>query len=150
MNRCSQLFPASATLVCLHLRLPFFALTPSSLCANNHAKQPPPHPGRPAYRRAGRAAEGRGAQDSAQRPLQTHTEQQQSRTKQCTHTCAQRAGVPDELLKDVGHNITTIPDGFTAHRQIKKVYAARAAMLESPEAMVDLSLIHISEPTRPY
>ena len=48
--------------------------------------------------------------------------------------------MPDELLKDVGHNITTIPDGFTAHRQIKKVYAARAAMLESPEAMVDWAM----------
>ena len=30
------------------------------------------------------------------------------------------AGVPMEMLEDVGQKITTIPEGFTAHRQIKK------------------------------
>lgn len=44
------------------------------------------------------------------------------------------------MLKDVGTKITTIPDDFTPHRQIKKVYDARAKMLEAPESLVDWAM----------
>ena len=50
------------------------------------------------------------------------------------------AGVPEELLIDVGTNITTLPEGFTPHRQIKKVYAARKEMVASPEGMLDWAM----------
>eukprot|EP00879_Flechtneria_rotunda_P007432 GHRR01007796.1.p1 GENE.GHRR01007796.1~~GHRR01007796.1.p1 ORF type:complete len:742 (+),score=239.80 GHRR01007796.1:134-2359(+) len=42
-------------------------------------------------------------------------------------------GVKADVLKSVGHAITALPDGFTAHRQIKKVYEQRRAMIESGE-----------------
>jgi len=38
-------------------------------------------------------------------------------------------GVPMDLLKEVGTAITKIPDGFTPHRQIAKIYEARRKML---------------------
>jgi 2-oxoglutarate dehydrogenase complex dehydrogenase (E1) component-like enzyme len=50
------------------------------------------------------------------------------------------AGVPWDMLQEVANAITKIPDGFTAHRQIKKVYGARAEMVSSPEAPVDWAM----------
>jgi 2-oxoglutarate dehydrogenase E1 component len=44
------------------------------------------------------------------------------------------------MLKDVGNKITVIPEGFTAHRQIQKVYTARAEMVASPESFVDWAM----------
>ena len=44
------------------------------------------------------------------------------------------------MLKDVGAKITTIPDDFTPHRQIRKIYDTRAKMLESPESLVDWAM----------
>ena len=41
------------------------------------------------------------------------------------------------MLEDVGQKISTIPEGFTPHRQIKKVYDKRAGMVSSPESLVD-------------
>ena len=46
-------------------------------------------------------------------------------------------GVPEDMLNDVGSAITTLPEGFNAHRQIQKVYAARKEMVSSPESLVD-------------
>lgn len=46
-------------------------------------------------------------------------------------------GVPEHMLNDVGQAITTLPEGFNAHRQIQKVYAARKEMVSSPESLVD-------------
>lgn len=40
-------------------------------------------------------------------------------------------GVPGELLRTTGHAITALPEDFTPHRQIKKVYEQRRAMIES-------------------
>lgn len=42
-------------------------------------------------------------------------------------------GVPMDLLKEVGKAITTIPEGFTPHRQIKKIYESRRRMLLEEE-----------------
>lgn len=39
-----------------------------------------------------------------------------------------------DVLKSVGDAITRLPEDFTPHRQIKKVYEARRAMIESGEA----------------
>lgn len=47
------------------------------------------------------------------------------------------AGVPEDMLYDVGKAITNLPEGFSAHRQIQKVYAARKEMVSSPESLVD-------------
>eukprot|EP00878_Enallax_costatus_P029626 GHUV01032156.1.p1 GENE.GHUV01032156.1~~GHUV01032156.1.p1 ORF type:complete len:144 (-),score=29.61 GHUV01032156.1:273-704(-) len=41
------------------------------------------------------------------------------------------AGVAMDVLKSVGHAITSLPENFTPHRQIKKVYESRRAMIES-------------------
>lgn len=41
------------------------------------------------------------------------------------------------MLHEVGEAITAIPDGFTPHRQIKKVYDARKEMVASSESLVD-------------
>eukprot|EP00892_Ulva_mutabilis_P000834 jgi/Ulvmu1/10751/UM068_0041.1 len=49
-------------------------------------------------------------------------------------------GVPFQMLTDVGQAITKIPDGFDAHRQIKKVYAARADMVSGMESLVDWAM----------
>jgi 2-oxoglutarate dehydrogenase E1 component len=40
-------------------------------------------------------------------------------------------GVPNDLLKSVGKAITTLPDTFTPHRAIKRVFDTRAAMIET-------------------
>ena len=40
-------------------------------------------------------------------------------------------GVPLDQLLDVGRTITALPDGFTPHRAIARVYEARRAALES-------------------
>eukprot|EP00878_Enallax_costatus_P004918 GHUV01005173.1.p1 GENE.GHUV01005173.1~~GHUV01005173.1.p1 ORF type:complete len:711 (+),score=203.05 GHUV01005173.1:2140-4272(+) len=42
-------------------------------------------------------------------------------------------GVAMDVLKSVGHAITSLPENFTPHRQIKKVYESRRAMIESGE-----------------
>ncbi|KAF8071292.1 ogdh [Scenedesmus sp. PABB004] len=42
-------------------------------------------------------------------------------------------GVSPEILKSVGAAFTKLPEGFTPHRQIKKVYEQRRAMIESGE-----------------
>jgi 2-oxoglutarate dehydrogenase E1 component len=47
------------------------------------------------------------------------------------------AGVPEDMLEDVGRKISAIPEGFTPHRQIKKVFDKRADMVSSPESLVD-------------
>lgn len=48
-----------------------------------------------------------------------------------------RAGVPEDMLNEVGKAITALPDNFNAHRQIQKVYGARKDMVSSPESLVD-------------
>ena len=40
-----------------------------------------------------------------------------------------------EVLKDVGEAITTIPDDFKPHRQVKRVYDQRKAMITSGEGI---------------
>lgn len=42
-------------------------------------------------------------------------------------------GVPHDMLLEVGKAITTLPADFTPHRQIKKVYETRRAMIEGRE-----------------
>eukprot|EP00197_Chlamydomonas_leiostraca_P002032 CAMPEP_0202857420 /NCGR_PEP_ID=MMETSP1391-20130828/366_1 /ASSEMBLY_ACC=CAM_ASM_000867 /TAXON_ID=1034604 /ORGANISM="Chlamydomonas leiostraca, Strain SAG 11-49" /LENGTH=1038 /DNA_ID=CAMNT_0049536215 /DNA_START=20 /DNA_END=3136 /DNA_ORIENTATION=- len=42
-------------------------------------------------------------------------------------------GVPSEMLQQVGRAITELPASFTPHRQIKKVYEQRRAMVEGKE-----------------
>eukprot|EP00798_Chlamydomonas_sp_ICE-L_P027387 gene27387-4689_t len=44
-------------------------------------------------------------------------------------------GVKMDILKQVGKTITTIPDTFTPHRQIKKVYETRRKMVDSGEGI---------------
>lgn len=44
------------------------------------------------------------------------------------------------MLTEVGQAITTIPDGFDAHRQIKKVYSQRADMVSGMESLVDWAM----------
>lgn len=39
--------------------------------------------------------------------------------------------VNPEILKNVGKSIVTIPETFTPHRGIKRVYDARAQMIET-------------------
>lgn len=56
-----------------------------------------------------------------------------------THThlhpslCCYCSGVKMELLKQLGMAVTTLPDSFQAHKQIRKVYEGRRAMIESGE-----------------
>lgn len=50
------------------------------------------------------------------------------------------AGVPFGMLTEVGHAITKIPDGFEAHRQIQKLYQARADMVAAMESEVDWAM----------
>lgn len=45
------------------------------------------------------------------------------------HSRIRNTGVPMDLLKDVGMAITTLPEGFTPHRQIAKVYETRRSMI---------------------
>ena len=45
------------------------------------------------------------------------------------------AGVPMEVLKDVGMAITTMPEDFKPHKQVKRVYDQRKAMVESGEGV---------------
>lgn len=40
-------------------------------------------------------------------------------------------GVKMDLLKTVGAAVTALPEGFSAHRQIRKVYEARRQMIET-------------------
>jgi 2-oxoglutarate dehydrogenase E1 component len=40
------------------------------------------------------------------------------------------------LLQSVGAAITTLPESFVAHRQIKKIYEARREMIETGECEV--------------
>jgi hypothetical protein len=40
-------------------------------------------------------------------------------------------GVNGEILKSVGKAFTGLPEEFTPHRQIKKIYEQRRAMIES-------------------
>ena len=53
------------------------------------------------------------------------------------HSRIRNTGVPMELLKEVGTAITTIPENFTPHRQIAKVYEARRNMVQSGDSLVD-------------
>jgi 2-oxoglutarate dehydrogenase complex dehydrogenase (E1) component-like enzyme len=39
-------------------------------------------------------------------------------------------GVGMDILKSCGQAITALPETFTPHRQIKKIYEARAGMIE--------------------
>ena len=45
------------------------------------------------------------------------------------------ASVKPEILKNVGQLITTLPDGFTAHKGIQRVYDARRKMIETGEGV---------------
>lgn len=40
-----------------------------------------------------------------------------------------------EILKNVGQLITTLPDGFTPHKGIQRVYDARRKMIETGEGV---------------
>lgn len=40
-----------------------------------------------------------------------------------------------EILKNVGQAITTLPEGFTAHKGIQRVYDARKKMIETGEGV---------------
>ncbi|KAJ1435522.1 Transketolase-like, pyrimidine-binding domain [Sesbania bispinosa] len=42
-------------------------------------------------------------------------------------------GVKPEILKNVGKAITTIPENFTPHRAVKRIYEQRAQMIETGE-----------------
>eukprot|EP00898_Chlorokybus_atmophyticus_P002539 jgi/Chlat1/3286/Chrsp22S03535 len=44
-------------------------------------------------------------------------------------------GVPKKILEDVGRAITTLPEGFSAHRALKRVYEARRQMIETGEGI---------------
>lgn len=44
-------------------------------------------------------------------------------------------GVKPEILKNVGQAITTLPEGFTAHKGIQRVYDARRKMIETGEGV---------------
>lgn len=44
-------------------------------------------------------------------------------------------GVKIDILKQVGMKLGQLPEGFTPHRQISKVYAARKQMIESGEGI---------------
>lgn len=44
-------------------------------------------------------------------------------------------GVSAEIIKTVGHAITSLPETFTPHRQIKKIYEARRQMIDSGEGV---------------
>ena len=46
---------------------------------------------------------------------------------------SRNTGVPAELLASVGKAITSMPADFSPHRQIKKVYEQRRAIVESGE-----------------
>lgn len=40
-----------------------------------------------------------------------------------------------EILKNVGQSITSLPEGFTAHKGIQRVYDARKKMIETGEGV---------------
>ncbi|KAI4353514.1 hypothetical protein L6164_002458 [Bauhinia variegata] len=44
-------------------------------------------------------------------------------------------GVKPEILKSVGKAITTLPENFTPHRAVKKIYEQRAQMIETGEGI---------------
>lgn len=43
--------------------------------------------------------------------------------------------VKPEILKNVGKLITTLPEGFTPHKGIQRVYEARRKMIETGEGV---------------
>ncbi|KAI4356119.1 hypothetical protein L6164_000166 [Bauhinia variegata] len=45
----------------------------------------------------------------------------------------QNTGVKPDILKGVGKAITTLPEDFTPHRAVKKIYEQRAQMIETGE-----------------
>lgn len=45
----------------------------------------------------------------------------------------QKTGEDIEVLRSIGANLSRVPDGFTLHRQIKKIYQARAEMIQTGE-----------------
>jgi hypothetical protein len=49
--------------------------------------------------------------------------------------CFGVASVKPEILKNLGQAITTLPDGFTAHKGIQRVYDARKKMIETGEGV---------------
>ncbi|PRW57990.1 2-oxoglutarate mitochondrial-like isoform B [Chlorella sorokiniana] len=51
------------------------------------------------------------------------------------HSRIRNTGVPMDLLREVGYAITRLPEDFTPHRQIAKVYEARRNMVESGEGI---------------
>jgi 2-oxoglutarate dehydrogenase E1 component len=53
------------------------------------------------------------------------------------HSRIRNTGVPLSLLKDVGETITRIPEGFTPHRQIAKVYETRRKMILDDNEPID-------------
>jgi 2-oxoglutarate dehydrogenase complex dehydrogenase (E1) component-like enzyme len=57
------------------------------------------------------------------------------------YVCVCTAGVNAEILKSVGKAFTALPEDFTPHRQIKKVYEQRRAMIESGEAWCGPTLL---------
>ena len=44
-------------------------------------------------------------------------------------------GVPMEILKRIGKNVTTLPDEFNPHRQVKKNYENRKKAIETGEGI---------------
>lgn len=50
-----------------------------------------------------------------------------------SHMLPAAAGVERELLLQVGRAITALPENFTFHRQVKKVYDLRAKMIAEQE-----------------
>jgi len=56
------------------------------------------------------------------------------------HTPAETAA-PEELLKEVGEGITSVPDGFSVHRKVKRIYdRRRAAVMGGGQSEVDWAL----------
>ena len=53
------------------------------------------------------------------------------------HSRIRNTGVPLSLLKEIGETITTIPEGFTPHRQIAKVYETRKRMISDDNEPID-------------
>jgi 2-oxoglutarate dehydrogenase E1 component len=46
-----------------------------------------------------------------------------------------QTGVDMDVLKDIGDKLTSVPDGFEAHRTIKRFLANRKAMIDSGDGI---------------
>ena len=62
-----------------------------------------------------------------------------------------QTAVPLDRLTALNDALAQVPAGFTVHKKLERGRERKKLMLATPdEPTIDLSLIHISEPTRPY